>query len=122
MSKAEQAQKLEETGKETSEARAANQALVDVLTAQGIRGSVFFNCARLREGDGTVEVWADAGMDVDTSYAHYQLDIGKSAGDYGDFTFSISTAANTDTPTSRIRDQASIPMARVWKSACIGGR
>jgi uncharacterized protein (TIGR02001 family) len=35
---------------------------------------------------------ADEGKDVDTSYAHYQLDIGKSVGDFGDFTFSISKA------------------------------
>ena len=28
----------------------------------------------------------------DTSYTHYQLDIGKSAGDLGDFTFSVSAA------------------------------
>ena len=32
------------------------------------------------------------GPSNDISYAHYQLDIGKSAGDFGDFTFSISTA------------------------------
>lgn len=30
--------------------------------------------------------------DTDTSYTHYQLDIGKSAGDFGDFTFSVSQA------------------------------
>jgi uncharacterized protein (TIGR02001 family) len=34
----------------------------------------------------------DGKNDIDTSYAHYQLDIGKSAGDLGDFTFSISSA------------------------------
>ncbi|MDJ0740815.1 MAG: TorF family putative porin [Gammaproteobacteria bacterium] len=28
----------------------------------------------------------------DINYAHYQLDIGKSAGDFGDFTFTVSTA------------------------------
>jgi uncharacterized protein (TIGR02001 family) len=29
---------------------------------------------------------------VNPNYAHYQLDVGKSAGDFGDFTFSVSTA------------------------------
>jgi len=29
---------------------------------------------------------------VDTSYAHYQLDIGKSVGEFGDFTFTVSSA------------------------------
>lgn len=32
------------------------------------------------------------GKDNDVTYAHYQLDITKSAGDFGDFTFSLSTA------------------------------
>jgi uncharacterized protein (TIGR02001 family) len=30
--------------------------------------------------------------DTDLSYAHYQLDVGKGAGDFGDFTFSVSKA------------------------------
>jgi len=34
----------------------------------------------------------DAMGDVDLSYTHYQLDVGKSAGDFGDFTFSVSKA------------------------------
>jgi uncharacterized protein (TIGR02001 family) len=35
----------------------------------------------------------DDGVDnTDTSYMHYQIDIGKSAGDLGDFTFSFSKA------------------------------
>jgi uncharacterized protein (TIGR02001 family) len=34
----------------------------------------------------------DGVASTDTSYAHYQFDIGKGAGDFGDFTFSVSTA------------------------------
>ena len=34
----------------------------------------------------------DGVANTDLSYNHYQLDIGKSAGDFGDFTFSISKA------------------------------
>jgi len=34
----------------------------------------------------------DGKADTDISYAHYQLDIGKGAGDFGDFTFSVSKA------------------------------
>jgi len=34
----------------------------------------------------------DGVADADLSYTHYQLDIGKSAGDFGDFTFSVSKA------------------------------
>jgi peptidoglycan/xylan/chitin deacetylase (PgdA/CDA1 family) len=54
-----------------AEARAANQALVDVLVAHGVQASVFFNCNRLHADDGTVEVWASAGMDVGNhSHSH----------------------------------------------------
>ena len=34
----------------------------------------------------------DGEGNTDLSYAHYQLDVGKSAGDFGDFTMSISKA------------------------------
>jgi len=34
----------------------------------------------------------DGTAGTDLSYTHYQLDIGKSAGDFGDFTFSVSKA------------------------------
>jgi uncharacterized protein (TIGR02001 family) len=34
----------------------------------------------------------DGDADTDLDYTHYQLDIGKSAGDFGDFTFSVSKA------------------------------
>ncbi len=34
----------------------------------------------------------DGKNSIDTSYAHYQLDIGKSVGEFGDFTFSVSSA------------------------------
>jgi uncharacterized protein (TIGR02001 family) len=34
----------------------------------------------------------DGVLGVDTSYKHIQIDIGKSAGDFGDFTFSVSKA------------------------------
>ena len=34
----------------------------------------------------------DGKQDIDTSYTHAQIDVGKSAGDFGDFTFSVSWA------------------------------
>lgn len=40
--------------------------------------------------DGDFDV--GEGAKVDTSYGHYQLDIGKSVGDFGDFTFTVSSA------------------------------
>lgn len=48
----------------SGEALEANTALVEILLKHGVRGSVFFNCARLQEGDATVEIWAQSGMDV----------------------------------------------------------
>ncbi|MFV1923085.1 MAG: TorF family putative porin [Methylotenera sp.] len=42
---------------------------------------------------GMYEFDADGNVGVgDISYAHYQVDLGKSAGDFGDFTFSLSSA------------------------------
>jgi uncharacterized protein (TIGR02001 family) len=46
----------------------------------------------------------DDGLDGgDFDYAHYQLDIGKSAGDFGDFTFSLSLADDTDVSDDDLR-------------------
>ncbi|MCO4747169.1 MAG: polysaccharide deacetylase family protein [Proteobacteria bacterium] len=44
-----------------SDIGAKNQALIDVLEAKQVKTSVFFNCSRLQEGDGTLEAWKSAG-------------------------------------------------------------
>lgn len=41
--------------------QALNARILEALAAQRAPASVFFNCARLREGDGTVAAWAAAG-------------------------------------------------------------
>jgi uncharacterized protein (TIGR02001 family) len=54
---------------------------VESWTAGGTIGHYAFD----QDGKG-------GGKENDLDYTHYQLDIGKSAGDFGDFTFSISRA------------------------------
>ncbi len=44
--------------------RAINEALVGTLRERGVPASVFFNCDRLQPGDGSVELWSEAGVEV----------------------------------------------------------
>ena len=56
-------------------------------------GSLSFDLQNDWSIGGTIGYYDfDVPSSSDVDYAHYQLDIGKGAGDFGDFTFSISTA------------------------------
>lgn len=43
---------------------ALNASIVAMLEEEGVPASVFFNCDRLQPGERSVELWAEAGMEV----------------------------------------------------------
>jgi len=51
-----------------------NARIVETLKSRAVPGSVFFNCDGFQEGDGSLEAWVEAGMEVGNhTFSHPSL-------------------------------------------------